>query len=64
MTNERIILNEYLDERDIPTREPAPANDTGPRLLMPVFAPVGAGRGVYEEAARAVEYLPPGRRVA
>jgi hypothetical protein len=56
MNRERIYVNEHLDERDVVTREPAP-----PPALMPMFAPMGSGRGEWEAAREVndVEYLPP-----
>lgn len=60
MHRERIVVIEGLDERDVPVREPAP-----PLQLMPMFEPIGAGRGEWERAREVeVEYLAPGSRDA
>jgi len=57
MTRERIVVIEGIDERDVVTREPAPQLQ-----LMPVFEPLGAGRGEWERAREVeAEYLAPGR---
>lgn len=63
--HEHIILNEGAGHGDdLPTREPLPANDTGPRLLPAMeFCGTGPARGDFEDAVR-VEYQPPGRRAA
>jgi hypothetical protein len=57
MQRERIVIIEGPDEREIVTREAAPMLQ-----LMPIFVPLGSGRGEWERAREVeVEYIAPGR---
>ena len=55
MKRERVVVFEGMDEMDVPVREPAPL-----LALMPVFVPMGAGRGEWERAREIeAQYIPP-----
>lgn len=57
---ERIVVEDDRFGRLDVEREPAPLLQ-----LMPVFEPIGAGRGEWERARQVeVEYLPPGSSAA